>query len=195
MLACAAAKISGSEAELCALDAVCGDGDHGVAVKGAISAANAAFQASTNIKDAFYDAGFAALSHSNGSTSTLFGALLMGISEPISEGALELDARTVAEAFKSGLAAVMENTKAKVGDKTLMDALIPAVESMQGKGDVKEIFECAALEAKKGAESTKNLQAKFGRARNLGEKSIGSADAGATSISLLFEAFSEALNK
>lgn len=195
MLSCAAAKISEAESELCALDAVCGDGDHGVAVKGAINAANSAFQSSANIKDAFYDAGFAAMSHSNGSTSTLFGALLMGVSETIPEGALELDAKGIAEAFKSGLASVMENTKAKVGDKTLMDALIPAVEIMSGKSDAKEMFACAAFEAKKGAESTKLLQAKFGRARNLGEKSIGSADAGATSISLLFEAFSEALNK
>lgn len=193
MFSNAALKISAAESELCALDAVCGDGDHGVAIKGAINAANDVFQNATNLKDAFYDAGFAAMSHSNGSTSTLFGALLMGISDGIENDAKNLDAKAVEKAFKSGLSSVKDNTKAAVGDKTLMDALIPAVDAMSEKNDVKELFKAAALAAKKGAESTKFLQAKFGRARNLGEKSIGSIDAGASSNAMLFEAFSNTL--
>lgn len=193
MFASAAAKITAAEAELCALDAVCGDGDHGIAIKGAINAANEAFQSASNIKDAFYDAGFAAMSHSNGSTSTLFGALLMGVSEAVPEGLSKLDADAVAKAFEGGLNSVKDNTKARVGDKTLMDALIPAVEAMARESDEKLMFKAAAEAARKGAESTKQLQAKFGRARNLGEKSVGSTDAGATSTALMFEAFSEAL--
>lgn len=193
MFASAADKISAAEAELCALDAVCGDGDHGIAIKGAINAANEAFQSASNVKDAFYDAGFAAMSHSNGSTSTLFGALLMGISEALPDEASELASEDIARAFEGGLSSVKDNTKARVGDKTLMDALIPAVEAMSKESDEKQMFKAAATAARAGAESTKQLQAKFGRARNLGEKSIGSADAGATSTALMFEAFADVL--
>lgn len=189
MFAAAAADVTAAEKELSALDAVCGDGDHGTAIKGAINAANDAMAKGADLNGAFFDAGMASMSHSNGSTSTLFGSLLMGISEGIPAGATELDAEGVAKAFKSGLDSVMTNTKAKVGDKTLMDALIPAVEAMQGKTDLVELFNAAAKASDEGAESTKQLQAKFGRARNLGEKSIGSKDAGATSDAMIFAAF------
>lgn len=193
MFECAAAEISAAEAELCALDSVCGDGDHGVAMKGAINAANAAFQNSSSLKSAFFDAGFAAMSHSNGSTSTLFGALLMGISEGIEDDANSLDAPAIEAAFKSGLSSVRDNTKADVGDKTLMDALIPAVKAMSNQSDEKSLFNAAAQAAKEGAESTKSLKAKFGRAKNLGEKSIGSIDAGAMSDAMLFAAFAKSI--
>ena len=190
MFAAAAADITAAEKDLSALDAVCGDGDHGTAIKGAINAANDAIAAAGDLKGAFFDAGFASMSHSNGSTSTLFGSLLMGISDGIDAGAEELGAEEVAKAFKSGLDSVMSNTGAKVGDKTLMDALIPAVESMQGKTDLAELFNSAA-----GAESTVKLQAKFGRARNLGEKSVGSKDAGAVSDAMIFAAFAREFSK
>jgi len=192
MFASAAAEISANESRLCSLDAVCGDGDHGVAIKGAINAASAAFESASDIKGGLFDAGFAAMSHSNGSTSTLFGSLLMGISDGIADGTTELGAPELAKAFASGLASVRANTKADVGDKTLMDALIPAVKSMEGKATVAEALEAAAKASAEGAESTKNLQAKFGRARNLGEKSVGSLDAGAVSNSIIFAQFAKA---
>lgn len=195
MFAAAAADITAAEKDLSALDAVCGDGDHGTAIKGAINAANDAIAAAGDLKGAFFDAGFASMSHSNGSTSTLFGSLLMGISDGIDAGAEELGAEEVAKAFKSGLDSVMSNTGAKVGDKTLMDALIPAVESMQGKTDLAELFNSAAAAAAAGAESTVKLQAKFGRARNLGEKSVGSKDAGAVSDAMIFAAFAREFSK
>lgn len=191
----AARAISENEARLCVLDSVCGDGDHGVAMKGAISAANDAVQAASDIKGAFSDAGFAAMSNSNGSTSTLFGALLMGISDGIDDGAESLGATGLARAFESGLESVKSNTGAAVGDKTLMDALIPAVEAMAGKPDAKSALDAAASAAKAGAESTASLRAKFGRARNLGEKSVGSIDAGAASNAMIFAAFAEAFSK
>lgn len=195
MFSAAAADITAAEKELSAYDAVCGDGDHGTAIKGAINAANGAIAAASDLKGAFFDAGFASMSHSNGSTSTLFGSLMMGISDGIADGAVELDAAGVAKAFESGLSSVMTNTGAKVGDKTLMDALIPAVESMKGKTDVAELFNAAAKAAAEGAESTVKLQAKFGRARNLGEKSIGSKDAGAASDAMIFAAFAREFSK
>lgn len=185
-------EIVANELKLSELDAVCGDGDHGAAIRGAITAAAEAVANASDIKGAFFDAGFASMSNSNGSTSALFGSLMMGISEGIDDGAVELDALAIAKAFEAGLASVASNTPAKVGDKTLMDALIPAVESMKSATGVAELFAAAADASAKGAQSTLNLRAKFGRARNLGEKSEGSLDAGAVSNSIIFAAFAKA---
>ncbi len=195
MFSAATAEISARENELSALDAVCGDGDHGSAVKGAMRAANDAVSKASNLKDAFFDAGFAAMSHSNGSTSTLFGSFFMGISDGIKAGAQELGGGELGTAFESGLSSLRSNTKADVGDKTLMDALVPAVAAMRGSKSVESAFSAAAEAAEKGAKSTECLAAKFGRAKNLGEKSVGSLDAGAVSISIIFREFEKALKE
>lgn len=192
MFAAAAEVISAQEKYLCQLDAACGDGDHGVAIKGAIDAANASIQNASDLKDAFFDGGMAAMSHSNGSTSTIYGTLLMGVSDGIEDGAQELDGAAVAAAFETGLASMRDVVKGDVGDKTCFDALIPAIKAMAGAGDVKAVLEAAADAADKGAKNTVNLQAKFGRARNLGEKSVGTLDPGAVSTAMIFAAFAKA---
>lgn len=194
MFSAAAKAIAENEIFLCKLDAVCGDGDHGTAAKGAMNAAASAFENAEgkSLKDALFSAGCAALSNSNGSTSTLFGSLFMGMSEGLSDAEKEVDATLLAKIFKSALASLRTNTKADIGDKTLMDSLIPAVEALDGKNSVADALEAASAAARNGAENTKNLQAKFGRAKNLGEKSIGSQDAGASSIAMIFEAFANA---
>lgn len=195
MFCAAAQNIEENEVFLCKLDAVCGDGDHGTAAKGAMSAVASAFEKAQgkSLKQALFDAGCAALSNSNGSTSTLFGSLFMGMSDGIQADATNIDAQTLHKVFEAAKASVKMNTKADVGDKTLMDAFIPAVNALEGKSSVSDALEAAAKAAREGAESTKNLQAKFGRAKNLGEKSIGSQDAGATSIAIIFESFAKTL--
>lgn len=192
MFNAAAAVIDAEEKNLCKLDAACGDGDHGVAIKGAISAANAAIQAASNIKDAFFDAGMAAMSNSNGSTSSIYGTLFMGVSDGIEAGAEELSAPALAKAFETGLASMRDVVKGDVGDKTCFDALIPAIRAMAGREDVAELLNAAAAAADEGAKSTVNLRAKFGRAHNLGDKSIGTLDPGAVSNAMIFEAFAKA---
>lgn len=192
MFAAAAEVISAQEKYLCQLDAACGDGDHGVAIKGAIDAANASIQNASDLKGAFFDGGMAAMSHSNGSTSTIYGTLLMGVSDGIEDGAQELDGAAVAAAFETGLASMRDVVKGDVGDKTCFDALIPAIKAMADAGDVKAVLEAAADAADKGAKNTVNLQAKFGRARNLGEKSVGTLDPGAVSTAMIFAAFAKA---
>ena len=93
------------------------------------------------------------------------------------------------------LSDMQDITTAKVGDKTMMDALIPAVEAIQAcdSADVKAILTAGAEAAVKGAEATKDMKANFGRARNYGERSIGYADSGASSWSCMFDAFAKAL--
>ena len=83
---------------------------------------------------------------------------------------------------------------AQVGDKTMMDAVIPAqqaIDSYDGQ-DVSGLFEAAAKAAEEGAESTKNVPSKFGRAKYYGDKTIGTADAGALSMAAFFKGLAKA---
>ena len=191
----AARDIAAEEQSLCRLDSACGDGDHGVAMRGAIEAASGAVQAASNLKDAFFDAGMAAMANSNGSTSTIYGTLFTGISDALPAGAESLSAAQIASAFEGALASMREVVKGDVGDKTCFDALIPAVRAMKGAADAAELFSAAAKAADEGAKSTEKLRAKFGRARNLGEKSVGTLDPGAVSNAIMFAAFSREFGK
>ena len=191
----AARDIAAEEQNLCRLDSACGDGDHGVAMRGAIEAASGAVQAASNLKDAFFDAGMAAMANSNGSTSTIYGTLFTGISDALPAGAESLSAAQIASAFEGALASMREVVKGDVGDKTCLDALIPAVRAMKGAADAAELFSAAAKAADEGAKSTEKLRAKFGRARNLGEKSVGTLDPGAVSNAIMFAAFSREFGK
>lgn len=195
MFAAAADVVAANEGYFCKLDAACGDGDHGVAIKGAISAANNSLQAASNLKDAFFDAGMAAMSNSNGSTSSIYGSFLMGVSDGIADGAQALDAAALASAFKTGLDSMRDVVKGDVGDKTCFDALIPAVLAMAGKPTVAEALDAAADAADAGAKNTVNLKAKFGRARNSGDESVGTLDPGAVSNAMIFRAFADAFKK
>ena len=190
-----ARDIAAEEQKLCRLDSACGDGDHGVAMRGAIEAASGAVQAASNLKDAFFDAGMAAMANSNGSTSTIYGTLFTGISDALPAGAESLSAAQIASAFEGALASMREVVKGDVGDKTCFDALIPAVRAMKGAADAAELFSAAAKAADEGAKSTEKLRAKFGRARNLGEKSVGTLDPGAVSNAIMFAAFSREFGK
>ena len=191
----AARDIAAEEQNLCRLDSACGDGDHGVAMRGAIEAASGAVQAASNLKDAFFDAGMAAMANSNGSTSTIYGTLFTGISDALPAGAESLSAAQIASAFEGALASMREVVKGDVGDKTCFDALSPAVRAMKGAADAAELFSAAAKAADEGAKSTEKLRAKFGRARNLGEKSVGTLDPGAVSNAIMFAAFSREFGK
>lgn len=186
-------QIKARENEFSQLDAVIGDGDHGTAIVSAFSAAVKSAEKGTEFKAMLNDMGFAIMLETSGSTSTLLGAFFLGMSDGAS--GTELDASGVKAMFASGLTNVQKQTQAKPGDKTMMDALVPAVEAMQANPsqDIKSLLEVAAAEASKGAEATVAMKANFGRARNYGERSIGYADSGAASWSCMFAAFAEAL--
>jgi len=175
------------------LDAQTGDGDHGTAIVTALNAVNNSMKQATDLKMMFTDAGFAAMSEASGSTSTLFGSLLMGMYDGVDGD--DIDAKGVATIFRAGLANMQKQTKAVVGDKTLMDALVPAVEALERNQEagIEAMFVAATLAAKEGAENTKTLIAKFGRARNLKEKVIGFIDPGASSMACIWGAFEKAL--
>ena len=119
----------------------------------------------------------------SGSTSSLYGTLFEGMADAVDAGKVELSAPEIADLFAAGREELGFATKAKVGDKTFMDALIPAVEALKAHAAEGEaaMFAAAAAAAKAGSDATAQMQAKFGRAKNLGERSIGPIDAGSAS--------------
>ena len=96
--------------------------------------------------------------------------------------------------FAKALEELDDMSGAKVGDKTMMDALIPASEAIAAYtgSDENELFAAAAKAAAKGAENSKNFPSKFGRAKSYGEKTIGTPDAGAMSMSYFFQGLAQA---
>ena len=184
-------NIKAREEEFSKLDAVIGDGDHGTAIVTALSCIVRSAQQGTEFKSMLMDMGMNVMLEVSGSTSTLLGALFLGMSD-CAEGT-ELDSEGVKKMFAGGLANVKQQTSAQVGDKTMMDALIPAVEAIQNcpSNDIKEVLQAGAKAALAGAESTIQLKANFGRARNYGERSVGYMDSGAASWSCMFASFAE----
>ena len=193
MLTTALANIKAREDEFSKLDAVIGDGDHGQAIVTAMSAIVATAEKGTEFKTMLNDMGFDVMLQVSGSTSTLLGAFFLGMSDHVS--GTQLDAAAVKAMFAGGLTNVQKQTKAQKGDKTMMDALIPAVEAIQTcpSDDITELINAGAEAALAGAQSTIELKANFGRARNYGERSIGYMDSGAASWSCMFASFSEAI--
>lgn len=195
MLAAALTKIEANFDYLNELDSATGDGDHGTAILSSMKAAVAASDAAAPLAQTLQNVGWGIMNATGGSTSSLTGSLFLGMGDAADKEAL--DPADVANMFAAGLAQVQMMTKAQVGDKTLMDALIPAVEEMKillqkdPKATLADMLAAAAVVAKKGAESTESLVAKYGRAKNLGDRSAGHQDAGATSTALIFEAFAE----
>ena len=176
------------------LDAVTGDGDHGTAIVTALNVAVEASRGASDFKAMFNDIGFGIMLNTSGSTSTLLGGFFLGMADG-SEGTA-IDADQLKTMFSSGLAGVAKNTKATIGDKTMMDALIPAVEAIGAckSDEINEILSAGATAALAGANATTLMKANFGRARNYGERSVGSTDAGASSWATMFEAFSKSFN-
>lgn len=199
MIRRAASDIRAAVDELSRLDSATGDGDHGSAMLRSMDAAEKAVAEageSASPKDVLFQAGWAVMSAAGGATGPLLGSLLMGLSEGFGDNP-RLDAAGTASAFEAALASVRKQTKAQPGDKTMMDALVPAVTAIREAADagasIPAALAQAAEAAAKGAESTRTMQARFGRARNLGERSIGSVDAGARSMALLLAGFAAAM--
>jgi len=196
MIRSAAQMIRDQHEVLSRLDSAVGDGDHGTTMLRAMESAENAIGAlsSRDLKSLLNDVGWAILGIDGGATGPLFGSLFMGMAEAVGEDSL--DAKALAAVFEAGLAAVQRQTKAQVGDKTMIDALVPGVQALRASADggegIAAAMQQAALSAETGAASTKALRARFGRARNLGDRSIGAQDAGATSVSLIFRGFAEA---
>lgn len=175
-----AASVDREAERLTALDSPIGDADHGSnlqrgfrAVKDALDKEPPATPGAVLVQ-----AGRLLISTVGGASGPLYGTLLRRTGKALGDAA-EVDGRQLAEALRTGVEAVRQLGGAAPGDKTMIDALVPAVDAL---GDS---FAAARDAAEAGAVATTPLQARKGRASYLGERSIGHQDPGATSAALL----------
>ncbi len=180
-------RVTGAEAELTEIDSKFGDADHGITMTKIAAAIEGAVEESQGgIRAMLDDAAMAVMMINGGSAVPLWNTWLDGMQEAAPEGE-EISAGELKEMFRQAYETLFALSKAKVGDKTMMDALIPATEAMQQAGeDEAEIFAAAAEAAMAGAEASRNFVSRFGRARSYGEATIGTPDAGAVSMSYFF---------
>ena len=190
----ACASVTDAEQELTEIDSRFGDADHGLTmtkIAGAISAA--VDGADGGIQSMLDDAAMAVMSLNGGSAVPLWNTWLDGMQEAAPEGE-EIDVAGIQAMFANALAELDDMSGAKVGDKTMMDALIPASQAIAAYAGSDEdgLFAAAAAAAAQGAENSKNFVSKFGRAKSYGTQTIGTPDAGAMSMSYFFQGLAQA---
>jgi phosphoenolpyruvate---glycerone phosphotransferase subunit DhaL len=192
----AAEVVKDNADHLTALDSAIGDGDHGANLARGLAASVAAVaeKSPETPGKVLVAAGSALVSKTGGASGPLYGTLLRRAGKSLGDTA-DADAAALAAALGDGLAGVVELGSAQAGDKTMVDALIPATEALTGaagaEASLAEAAKLAADAAEAGAEATTPLQARKGRASYLGERSIGHRDPGAASTALLLKALAD----
>ena len=185
----ASATVMKAESELTEIDSKFGDADHGLTMKKIATAISDAVDKSEGgIQTILDDAAMEVMVLNGGSAVPLWNVWIDGLQENAPSGD-EISVEEIKEIFSHALTEISEISGAKVGDKTMMDALIPASEAIAeyNGNNENELFELAADAALAGAENSKNFASKFGRAKSYGEKTIGTPDAGATSMAYFFK--------
>lgn len=189
----ACASVTAAEQELTEIDSKFGDADHGLTmtkIAGAIS--GAVGESEGGIQSMLDDAAMAVMVLNGGSAVPLWNTWLDGMQENAPDGD-EIDTAGLQTIFARALEALNEMSGAQVGDKTMMDALIPASEAIAAYtgDDEQELFAAAAEAATRGAEASKQFVSKFGRAKSYGTQTIGTPDAGATSMAYFFRGLAQ----
>ena len=190
-IACAA--VAAAEQELTEIDSHFGDADHGLTMaKIARAVSDAVDQSEGGIQALLDGAATAVMTLNGGSAVPLWNTWLDGMQEAAPEGD-EIDIPGLQEVFAKGLEELSDMSGAQVGDKTMMDALIPASEAIAAYGgrDEGKLFDAAARAAMEGAQATKQFVSKFGRAKSYGEKTLGTPDAGAMSMAYFFQGLAQ----
>lgn len=175
--------------KLSEIDSRFGDGDHGVTIAKICKVIDAALPKieSTSLKDWFDDLSMAIMGVSGGSAGPLYGTMLGGFGVALTADTTEVDPALLKDMFAGCLSEMQGISTAKIGDKTMMDALIPAVNAADAApDDICAILFAAAEAAEAGAKKSEEFISKFGRARSYKEQTIGTPDAGAVSTSLFF---------
>jgi dihydroxyacetone kinase-like protein len=179
------------------LDAAVGDGDFGISLDRGFSAVQAELSAKppADIRTAFQNAAGILIRTMGGTAGPLLGTFFLRAGTA-SANKSELSPTDVVMLFLAGVVGIQQRGTAALGDKTMLDALLPAVDAMRraleagnGLGD---ILERGSAAAEAGMQSTITMQARKGRGSYLGERSIGHQDAGATASYLLFKAAEDA---
>lgn len=188
------------EEELGRLDAIAGDGDHGRGMtrgsSAAVEAAEAAAARGVGPAAVLVAAGDAWAAKAGGTSGVLWGAALRSFGDLLPDDRPALPGDLAAGA-SAALASVQRLGRAELGDKTLVDAMVPFVETLRrevdGGASGPEAWARAAEEATKAAKGTADLRPRTGRARPLAERSVGTPDPGATSLALVLTRIGEVL--
>jgi dihydroxyacetone kinase len=189
------------ESELGKIDAIAGDGDHG---RGMVKGAKAAYEASQSIvarggglSSLFNAIGDSWAEKAGGTSGVLWGAALGSAGKNLDDNAVALSASQIIHLFNEGLKTIQELGKARLGDKTMLDAMQPFCETLSNeyqKGlDLKSAWSIASEVAEKAAKETASLTPKIGRARPLAERSLGHPDAGAVSFAMMVQTINRAI--
>ncbi len=189
-----AGEMAEHRAELVALDTAIGDGDHGTNMNRGMTKAlqklDGAEQADPGA--VLKTVAMALVSSVGGAAGPLYGTLFLQMGGALA-GNAQVDVKTYAAAWRKGLEGVQARGKAQPGDKTMVDALIPAVEALEAASDLNDGLNGAVQAAEEGMKATTPLIARKGRASYLGERSKDHQDPGATSTYYLFKTAAEAL--
>ena len=191
--------INENRAYLSEIDGAIGDGDHGINMSKGFSLCRERLLSAPvlpGLAEAFDTLAMTLLDGIGGSMGPLYGSVFMGFSETLA-GHQQMDAELFGRALEQAVAGVQSVGDAKVGDKTLMDTLVPArdayLAALAAGADFETALEAMTAAAESGWKSTKDLQARIGRSARLGERSIGVLDAGATSCYLLLKTMGTSL--
>ena len=198
LLSAAARAVIAAKDRLTKADQEIGDGDHGVGMaRGFAAFDQATAKEAASIPELFRNCGRALMMASGGASGVVFGTLFQGAVAGLKSDVL--DAEALAGALAAGLKAVQQRGKASLGDKTMLDALAPAAEAARAvllkNGSLPEVAEAAARAGREGLEATRGLVAKTGKAKSLGERTIGFVDPGALTTSILLDAIAATLSE
>ncbi len=181
------------------LDAAVGDGEHGSNLSNGARALQESFKGpqSKSLGEFFEFAGMTIINSVGGASGALYGTLLLRLSD-VTANKTTANLNIMSQAFDSALEGIMELGRAKPGDKTLVDALHPAVSSLiasvQNSDDLLGAFTKACHAAELGCAKTAQMEARKGRGSYQGERSIGHVDPGATSMTSLFKTLSNSID-
>lgn len=195
MLLYVADKIIANKPYLTEVDSAIGDGDHGIGMAGGMQKAKKKLlkmENEQNVYQVFETAGQAMLMSMGGASGVIFGSLYLAGAKGM-EAKEILTAQDIAKMEEKSLLAIQKRGGAKPGDKTMVDALAPAVDALKEHAEegLLEMMKAAEEAARQGVENTKQYIAKYGRAKSLLERAIGYQDAGATSVYLIFQGMRE----
>ena len=194
--------INSNRAYLSEIDGLIGDGDHGINMSkgftGCGTRLDALGAAANDLPKAFEQLSQALMDDIGGSMGPLYGNFFLGFVNTL-EPYAEMDARLFGEALAAAVSNVQGMGNAKVGDKTLIDTMVPALnaftEAVGAGSSFADALKAMSVAAEAGKNSTKDLQARIGRSARLGARSIGVLDAGATSCFLILQSISNSLQR
>jgi len=180
-----------NEIPFCDLDSAAGDGDFGMSVAKGFKVLKAEWAdlSMADIGAFLKSCSMIITEHCGGASGPIWGSAFRAAGK-YADGKAELDLQEFAELMQSAVDGIQKRGGAKLGDKTLLDALIPATEALKvsavSKHSFKEAFACGAAAAVAGAEKTKDYAASKGRASYVGDRSLSYPDAGAMALGIIF---------